>query len=135
MKIKNEFPPNYQDIIEAFDLKGQKTLFTYGDTVYDPYGGITDDLIVHEQTHIEQQGGNDVQAGLWWKLYLADPEFRLKEEISAYVNQYKYLCKRIKDRNKRFRILNDIAGYLSGPIYGNAISKSDALQKLQNKVK
>lgn len=136
MKISISNPPNIEEIKKVFNLEGQHVVFTFGDVIYNPENlPISDNLFEHEKIHGIQQQHDSTLANLWWQRYLQDVEFRIDQEVEAYTAQYKYICKRIKDRNKRFRILNDIAGYLSGPIYGRSISKGDALQRLYNKVK
>ena len=104
MKIKVENPPMLESILAAGMIPNlQTTIFTYGDTIYNPGDNeLPDHLIEHEDTHSKQQG-DDPDA--WWLRYVNDPYFRLQQEIEAYVNQYKFICKQVTDRNKRFLIL------------------------------
>jgi len=109
------------------------TVFTYGEDIYVPSGEIlSDDLVVHEETHTIQQGDDPER---WWDQYLSDPYFRLHQEAEAYARQYKYLCRVHKDRNKQFRILVYLAGQLSGPIYGNMLLRSDAMSMIKSNAK
>ena len=129
MIIKHENPPEWimTGCLSSFRVDPMHTVWTYGDTLYNP-GGIfvTEDLLAHEQTHQAQQerieGGKDA----WWRQYLADPEFRLEQELQAYGMQYAYYCTQRKDRNQRFRFLYRLASTLAGPLYQVAISRSDA---------
>ena len=78
MKIIRDYPPNIEAIRAEFELN-PRVVFTYGETIYNPGGGkITDDLMVHEETHAKQQGDDP---GAWWDRYLVDVDFRLNQEV------------------------------------------------------
>lgn len=127
-KIKIEKPPVWDNACAAFQINPAKTVFTYGDTIYNPGNiDIPDDLIVHEMVHINQQNGNDDDAALWWGKYLRDPRFRLLQETEAYAKQYAFICKTTKDREKRNRVLHNIATILSGPLYGHCVGATEAM--------
>ena len=118
MKIKEEYPPNYEDIKRVLKVEGIKMIYTYGDTIYNPDKCIvTPDLYVHEGVHERQQGDNPAQ---WWEKYLSDASFRLEQEIQAYGEQYLFV-----KRNFPVRIYDEsrtkIALALSGAEYGNMI--------------
>lgn len=131
MKIKNERPPNYDKIVAAGLNPGPHTIFTYGDIIYVPSGQeLPNHLIEHEGVHCDQQG-DDPDA--WWARYMADPYFRIEQEVSAYAKQYKFVCIRQKDRNKRVRFLMALASDLSSPIYGSVISQNKAFEMIKNK--
>jgi len=100
------------------------TIFTYGKKIYNPAGrAIPEDLIIHEMVHQKQQG---FFPRLWWRKYLRDPDFRFFQEAEAYAAEYKFICEKIKDKNYRVKNLIRFAQTLSGPIYGNITSFSDA---------
>jgi len=129
MKIVKAYPPNIETIRAKFTLR-PTVIFTYGDTIYNPIGGkITEDLMVHEQTHEKQQG--DDPAG-WWDKYLVDADFRLSQEVEAYRNQYQcYLeTKCIKNgklrRVRLSKFLKKISTDLASPIYGNIVTVKEA---------
>lgn len=133
MKIINEMPPQalMDRIFGAGMHPSERTLYTYGDTLYVPSGNpVPDDLMVHEETHMEQQG---LTPEAWWDRYLIDPYFRLQQEVEAYGNQYAYLCAVHRDRNYRMRILIDLARILSGPVYGQMIPHSEAMKMIKSK--
>ena len=135
MKILNEQPPMLNEILGAGMLPNETTIFTYGDTIYNPGGHeLSDHLIEHEETHCDQQG-NDPKK--WWERYLIDPYFRIEQESEAYANQFAYICAKVKDRNQRAKICLDLARVLSGPLYGNIISQQNAYNtiKVKSKVK
>lgn len=130
MKIIIDYPPNIEQIKKAnvFELR-PTCVFTYGDTIYNPGGGeITPDLEVHEETHYMQQGGDPEK---WWNKYLADPEFRLKQEVEAYRNQYREFIKTTRDRNIIFQFVRRIAGDLASPLYGSVVTYFEAVDLIK----
>lgn len=129
MKISFEKPPCYDEANKLFKLDELNlgTVFTYGDTLYNPSKVPIDrDLLVHEETHGHQHQHDATVAKLWWERYIKDPQFRLEQEAEAYGKQYAYLCTVIKDRNKRYRALRSLASALSGPMYGSIVKHSEA---------
>lgn len=124
MKVLNEKPPIWDKAKAAFDFNEKTTIFTFGDTIYNPAGiNVTLDLHAHEQVHELQQAAHKgvVTSGPknWWKRYLKDPEFRFQQELEAYRAQYAYIRKQIKDRNQLNEYLIHLARELKGPMYGN----------------
>lgn len=131
MKILQENPPILEKIISAGMNPNALTIFTIGDTIYNPSGTfIPDHMLEHEKTHSKQQGAD---SDGWWGRYLTDQYFRISQESEAYARQYAFICRTQKDRNARTRILVDLAGFLSGPIYGSVIKHSDAMKMIKNK--
>ena len=131
MQIKNEKPPIYDKILQAGMQPSDNVIYAYGNVIYNPSGkNITPDLIVHEETHCRQQG-NDPDD--WWDRYLDDGIFRIQQEVEAYANQYNFICKIQKDKNKRDKILRNMAMILSGPTYGSIIGSSAAYKMIKNK--
>lgn len=133
MEVLREHPPIYEDIINAGMHPSAGTIFTYGDTIYNPHGvNIPEYLLVHEEVHSKQQGEDP---NGWWSRYLDDQYFRIDQETEAYAKQYDFMCKTIKDRNQRNDILIDIARILSSSLYGEVISTSGAITELKKKIK
>jgi hypothetical protein len=133
MKILREYPPIYEDIINYGMHPRQGTIFTYGDTIYNPDGiEIPEYLMIHEEVHSKQQGADP---DAWWGRYLIDEYFRIEQETEAYAKQYDFMCKKVKDRNQRNRLLIDIAKIVSSPTYGNVITTSAAMIQIKNKSK
>lgn len=91
---------------------------------------MTEDLIVHEETHRDQQMSY-LTPGEWWEKYLEDPEFRLSQEVEAYRNQYREFIKKCHDRNKIFLFVHRIAGDLSSSLYGNMIDYQKAIKLIK----
>lgn len=133
MQVSFEKPPVWEEANKLFKLDGRTgVVFTYGDTIYNPWKvNIPQDLIEHEKTHAKQQNWSTDEAKIWWEKYIADPEFRIQQEVEAYGRQYRFLCKTNKDRNKRARILWELAEMCSGPLYGNAVSFNEAMNRIR----
>lgn len=124
--IKHEFPPNYDAIAAAFDLKGQKPVFAYAPDVYDPHrNGVPPEIIAHEQVHIKRQGDFPAQ---WWEQYIADENFRVTEELMSHVAEY-YVLANGKGRPERRRIFAYVAERLRSPIYGYRPALSEERSK------
>ena len=122
LKIRHLPPPNYEEIRQHFPNADfdKGILFTYGDTCY--CKNIRPDLVIHESTHAKQQ----TNPKEWWNRYFEDVHFRLSQEVEAYRNQWNWIKKNIKDRNRRFKLLCGICDALSGKLYNNMISFSQA---------
>jgi hypothetical protein len=126
------YPPNYQQINDAFSPPFN-AVFTYGDTIYNPGAGdIPKHLELHERTHMRQQG-DDPQA--WWDEFIANPQFRLKQEIEAYRAQYQSLRQTVKDRKQQFRWLHVMCTALSDKMYGNIVDYGQAMKLITGKGK
>jgi len=128
LKIKNEYPPNYKDIVDTLGTPSDHVIYCYGDTIYNPSGKeITPDFEIHEKVHSKQQGG---APDLWWDKYLTDSGFRLNQEIEAYGAQYQFACKLIDEirggaKMKKW-MLESMARALSGKEYGGIIGYNQA---------
>ena len=129
MKIIVKYPPNYKDICNKLGIiPGHSTVYCWGDVIYNPSDiTIPLDVIIHESVHGEQQG---TKVEEWWDRYLSDGEFRLSQEIPAYHKQYLYLSKIVKG-DALFKILHQLAAVLSGSLYNNMITYSEALKKIK----
>jgi len=133
MKIKNEKPPIYEDILQAGMAPTDGAIYAYGNTIYNPSGKeLPPDLIIHEETHCRQQGDNP---DAWWGRYLDDQYFRINQECEAYAYQFKFICNHVKDRNQRDKILHNMAQILSSPTYGSVIGAQTAYKMIKNKSK
>jgi hypothetical protein len=127
MRIIEAPPPNIDAIKKVFPhVEKYKAVFAYGDSIYNPYGARFDPfMIAHEETHSIQQG-DDVEG--WWTKYLEDPNFRIEQEAEAYKVQYLAACAKSIDKEKLDRYARRLAEALSGPIYGELISFTNALR-------
>lgn len=134
MKTLEQYPPNYQIILNAFpDLEKHKPIFAYGDTIYNPFKvKVTPDLERHESTHSKQQGNFPDE---WWAMYLSNLDFRLDQEIEAYGEQLIFLESIITDYKLLEWFRDKIASALSGELYGNMLNYGEAVSKLRHYVK
>jgi hypothetical protein len=124
MNIKQGFPPNIKAIKKAFPFDAN-TVFTYGDDLYiqdHEEKEVLPHLLVHEGVHTVQQG-TDPDA--WWDKYIADPQFRLEQEIEAYRAQYSFLKSHIITKGHK-KVLFKLASDLSSPQYGNLVTHIEA---------
>lgn len=124
--INGEYPPNYKDIAKVFKITGKPGIvFTYGSKLYVPSGHSIDrHLLVHEETHEKQQNAIGVEE--WWSKFLSDPNFRFVQELEAYRNQYRSMWS--LPLKRRLGYLDHIAGDLSGEMYGNLMTKEQAIK-------
>lgn len=128
MKISTDYPPNYRDLFDKFG-EDKNTVYCYGDTIYNPHGrNITPDIEIHEQVHSKQQGNNPE---LWYYNYITSGDFRLKQEIEAYGEQYKFVKPHLTARLKMWA-KDNMATALSSKSYGNIITYREAEKAIRN---
>lgn len=134
MKIVNDYPPNYEQICEAFPevRDSPNVVFTYGNELFVPNGSktISKDLEAHENYHAEQQAITSPED--WWDQYLIDSVFRAEQELGAYKRQYRY-ARRHYSKVVTKAILDHIATDLSGPMYGSIYIKAHAKRLIREK--
>lgn len=128
VKIEKKYPPNIDKIREHLVLGGNE-IFAWDGIIYNPSGGfLTVPLIEHEKVHFKQQNGEPEK---WWDRYLADPEFRLEQELQAHQTEYRVYCRQIRDRNKQAQYLFGISRRLASPMYGNILSQQEAMKRIR----
>jgi len=130
-EISHELPPKeiYNRAVEMFGADFNRgTTFTVGNTIYCK-GNISPDLLEHEKVHIKQQGSNWKE---WWEKYFTNEKFRLDQELEAYKTQYRWIKTNIKDRNLQSKYLMFFSSCLSGKMYGNILSMTDAIKFIKN---
>lgn len=130
MIISKEKPAIFEKIVEVFDVEWKDIIITYGTTIHTQCK-LTQDLLVHESIHIEQQKKFSGGPSAWWDRYLADKDFRLSQELEAYKAQYYFLKQQVKDRNKLAKYRWAIACHLSGSMYGRMIPMTKALNLIK----
>lgn len=130
MNIVIARPPNYDQIAAVFPIERfPGAFFCYGDTIYNPSGSVIPPaLLAHESVHSQRQtslriAGNPER---WWEFYLADPAFRLAEELPAHRAEWQHFCGQGYGRGERRRYLSQIAQRLSSPLYGSLVTKDKA---------
>lgn len=128
MKIVRAFPPMIDEMDKAFGCKAMPgTLYCYGDTVYIPNGGdLTPQLRAHESVHSGRQLSTEGGPAGWWRKYIDDAEFRLDEEVPAHRAEYLAWCNTEPDRVRRAAAMAFIINRLSGPLYGNLLTRQAA---------
>lgn len=129
MKTINERPPKHvwDAVHNQFEIDDRYTIYTYGDTLYNPAGVFLNRyLIAHEAVHAVQQ--KEMGADEWWKMYIDDPEFRFDQEVEAYGKQYKVFCSFNLDRNSQNKYLHELASHLSSPMYKVGVPHSEAMR-------
>lgn len=124
----NQKPPIFDQAAKIFGVTEKDVIFySWGDKIYSPSGRMpSDDILIHEGTHAEQQRHGSEGAAEWWRHYMADAEWRIGQEAEAFGEQLKWLRRRYRDRNAVARIVHQMASSLSGRMYGSAISHAAA---------
>lgn len=132
MKIETSKPEIADKLKEQFGVDYDKgtLIITYEGKIYCKAGVISNDLLIHEMTHIEQQEKFG-KKNSWWGKYLVDPEFRLSQELKAYQNQFGYFKATIKDRNRLYQARVMIAKQLASEMYGNIITADEAIKLIK----
>jgi hypothetical protein len=134
--IETGWPPNIEAIRAVLPVS-ERNIFAYGNVIFNPGGcALPGELIVHEQVHFEQQRKmaswwRRNGAEVWWRKFLASPEFRLDQELEAHRAEYREYCRIHRDRNDRQRALRVISGRLAKPMYGGIISQREARRAIQ----
>jgi len=124
MKLVQGKPPIYNKLIEAGLKPNERTVFTFGDTLFIQdlqEKDIDQFLLAHEKVHQRQQKNPHD----WWNRYISDPKFRFEQELEAYREQYIFFKANMRTKYHKdflFRIARD----LSSPIYGCGISYIEA---------
>lgn len=132
MQIVIAQPPLIDKIRAVFPVdKFEGVIYSWGDRIYNPSGvHISKELMSHEKIHGERQGVEEFGILAWWSRYLADPDFRLREELPAHKAEYLEFCKTHSDRNKRAVFLRYTAERLSSPLYGGLLSIKQATHEI-----
>jgi hypothetical protein len=126
--IKYEQPPNIDQIREVFPVR-PGVLFAFAPHIYNPDRvSITDALMIHEQTHIAQQGKSPK---VWWKLYIDDDLFRLHQEFEAHLAELQHYEAVSVNRHERRAIRRAVADRLASPLYGRLLNSRQAMAALK----
>lgn len=131
MRVVHAPPPLFDEIIAAFPQATRPgVLFCWGDKIYatGPPRSIGFEFQAHEQVHCDRQGADPAT---WWRRYIAEPAFRLEEELPAHIAEFKSLCEQhsyrwVSKRAMRRTFAAHVARKLAAPLYGNLISVDDA---------
>lgn len=132
MRVLTMPPPNFKAINEAFNVRGKPVIFAYGNTIYNPRRiQIGPWLVAHERVHMERQAAIAGGPEAWWREYIADPVFRLEEELPAHRAEFQFLRAgmAVDRRDAETAIpaaLHFIAERLASPLYGSLIGIDEA---------
>lgn len=108
-------PPIFGRVRAAMGPDVERAWFTWGDTIYAPSGEAPPpEIVAHEGVHRRQQAASG--PATWWDRWLADPAWRLRQEIAGYGAQYAYL-RDYQPRRAR-GALDEIERIVAGPLYG-----------------
>lgn len=128
-QIIPENPPLFDELDAAFKIAGKSVIFAFGDRVYNPQRiAMTVPLMAHEAVHGQRQG-SDIMG--WWRRYIADPEFRLAEEIPAHRAELVEMLRLTTNRVERRQIILVVALKLCSPLYGKLITLDKAKRALK----
>lgn len=142
MMIVNAWPPNIDALRAAFPIGDrQDVIFAFGDRVYAPCAQVVHQALqAHERVHCERQLARAGGVDGWWRDYIADPAFRLAEEIPAHRAEYQWWAARPGAdqpidgfRSARLYHLNRIALRLSSDLYGRMINVAGAKRVIEGK--
>lgn len=126
VRFSRELPPNWNELLNFFIVDWDKTVVTYGNTIHSQYP-LPPDVKIHELVHVRQQLAYGVEH--WWNEYILNLEFRLRQEVQAYREQYKFA----KDKTTKPQIfLTQLAKDLSGAMYGEMIDFNKAVKLIRN---
>lgn len=118
-----DWPPNTDE-----ETKKMKNVATaYRGNIYCPEGPVRDDIIIHEEVHLRQQGDDYDN---WIAKYCSDLDFMIDQEVEAYREQLKFLEK-TKGHSYTLVATVSFAKFLSSEVYGKVISLDEAIKRLQ----
>lgn len=123
IKFSKEKPLIYEKCAKQFGVNWDTMdiIFTYGDTIHSK-NTLTDDLFVHESTHVKQQ--TDMGKDNWWNKYFIDPVFRLEQEKEAYLNQWSFIKDNYNSKKRKLLKRHIIKSIIT--IYGDMITEDEA---------
>lgn len=132
MRLVHDVPPMFDEIDAAFHVKGKPVIFAWGDKIYAPMqqGELPKALVLHEEVHGARQTAYVGGVEAWWRRYIAEPQFRLDEEIPAHRAELAHLLTKAKGPAMRAHALSRTAARLAAPLYGNLISIAEAKKVL-----
>ena len=88
MNIVHDKPPNWDELVAAFPRAAElsRLYCAWGDRIYSIAGDTPPpEIMAHEYVHCARQK-DDVRG--WWRRYIDDPVFRLKEEVQGHKAEF-----------------------------------------------
>ncbi len=129
IKITNQKPDIYERLHEVFGVEWDNGLIIANKTGIHCKFELPPEKIAHEATHLRQQENVDIDE--WWNRYILDKDFRLEMEIEACREEVNYIQAAYRDRNRRARMIHQVAVSLSSKMYGNMISYAEAKKAIE----
>ncbi len=127
--VVNDWPPNINEIRAVLPVT-ERNIFAYDGKIFNPGGGkLPIELHAHEAVHFKQQAEVGVEA--WWVRFLAEPDFRLSQEIPAHKEEHRVYCNHNRDRNDQARHLRALGKRLAAPMYGGIITINEAMKAIR----
>jgi len=132
MRVIRDVPPMFDEIDAAFHVRDSRVIFAWGDKIYAPLqqGELPKALLLHEAVHGERQLAYPGGIEAWWRRYIAEPAFRLAEEIPAHKAELTHLLTKAKGPSMRAHVLSRTAARLAAPLYGSLVTIAEAKQLL-----
>lgn len=129
IRVSYTHPPFWDRIVEKFpEVEKGDVIFAWGTVIYRPNvcAGLSKPLMAHETVHCVRQLSYPGGVEAWWERYLAEPKFRLDEEIPAHREELRVMMQKFKGQSMRNHAISRIAARLAGPLYGNLITIAEA---------
>lgn len=134
--IIKAYPPNFTELTRHFPIKGVPgILYAYGDRIYNPSGvKVVPWILEHEKVHCTRQllDEQHINVEEWWSDYIYNAPFRLEEEVLAHRKEWSMTQDLISVRD-RLHYLDMMVDRLSGPIYGNMVTRDEARRLITSK--
>ena len=125
-RVLIERPPNYNELVKLFPIAGKGVIFSWRPFIYNPMNvRISPQLFAHEAVHQFRQYG-DVEG--WWRRYVDDTEFRLREEALGHRAELRKVVEMGMNRHQRRSEAKKIAKRLASPVYGSLVSQRYAME-------
>lgn len=129
MKVSFDRPPMWEYIDTRFRVAGERVIFCFGDTIYNPMRiSVTKELHAHEQIHSERQLAYQGGPASWWAAYIFSRDFMLAEEVPAHRAEYLAYCKRHRGAGAQRIMRIAIANKLCSKLYGNIVTHEQAMK-------
>lgn len=111
-----------------------KVVIPFGKKIYSPENEVPADLMVHENTHLCQQGYSYWGAIKWHLKYRASAKFRYEQEVQAYGLQLSFIRSKLVNRKYRGGFIHqwrhELGKLLSGKMYGGIATYDQAVEAI-----
>lgn len=129
IEFSNEIPPIYHKLKDQFGVSWNEGIIIANYPKIHCKFDIPPEKLVHEKVHLDRQ--MKIGLDLWWELYLGKESYRLEEEVLAYQAEYQFLKRYIKDRELLYSLVREMAAHLSGQMYGNILTATEAIKLIR----